>query len=309
MPKLKAPLFSLNARGRLGELFALARRGGRNIIELRPIPTDAKSTAQLFYRDAFSSCVAKWHLLSEADKNEWERKAVHMTGYAAFMSYCLVLPPVVPEEMTFYPDADPEVTSVDGRLYYLKTNQDFSFIVTGPGSGSDDSSDYLNATIYSGELLDKWDQIYRSILLFDTSTLPDDCTIISAILSVYGNSKSDNLNISPTLNVFASNPASNTALVKEDYATLGSTPFCDTPIAYADFKTGTPGDPNAFTLNAAGLSAINKTGVTKLGLREASYDAPDIAPAWIADKHSTMVAWSADKGGDYRPKLVVTYTA
>ncbi|GAI73051.1 unnamed protein product [marine sediment metagenome] len=88
-----------------------------------------------------------------------------MTGYAAFMSYCLALPPVVPTEVTFYSDAHPEVTSVDGRLYYLKTNQAFSFIVAGPGSGSDDSSDYLNATIYSGEQLDT----FSAVAFFDLS--------------------------------------------------------------------------------------------------------------------------------------------
>ena len=132
----------------------------------------------------------------------------------------------------------------------------------------------------------------------------------SAVLTVYGSGKSDGLNISPTINVFASNPASNTQLIPADYATLGSTPLCDTPITYADFKTGTPGDPNTFALNAAGLAAISKTGITKLGLREASYDAPDIAPPpWVADKMSAITSWSADKGGLYKPKLVVTYTA
>lgn len=308
MPKLRAPLFSLGARGRLGELFSLVRRRGQNIIERRPIPIDAKSTAQLFYRSRFTDCVAQWHLLSEAEKKEWETKARHMTGYAAFMRYCLALPPVVPEEMTFYSDAHPEVTSVDGRLQYTRARQLFSVIVAGPGSAKDDTSNYLNATLYSDDLADTWLRIYRAILLFDTSPLPDAATILSAILTIFGEGKLDNLNISPTLNVFASNPASNTQLQASDYATLGSTPFCDTPIAYADFKTGTPGDPNTFNLNAAGLAAISKTGVTKLGLREASYDAPDTAPAWIADKYSSIVAWSADKGGDYRPKLVVTYT-
>ncbi|MBA7588096.1 hypothetical protein ES708_30144 [subsurface metagenome] len=91
MPKLRGPLLSLSARGRLGRLFALVRRGGRNIIERRPIPTDAKSPAQLFSRHMFSKCVALWHLLSEAEKQEWESLARprHMTGYAWYISQCL----------------------------------------------------------------------------------------------------------------------------------------------------------------------------------------------------------------------------
>ena len=48
MPKLRGPLLSLGATGGLTKLFSLARRMGRNIIERKPMPTDAKSPAQLF---------------------------------------------------------------------------------------------------------------------------------------------------------------------------------------------------------------------------------------------------------------------
>ncbi|MBA7590034.1 hypothetical protein ES708_32133 [subsurface metagenome] len=39
----------------------------------------------------FSKCVALWHLLDEAEQQEWERLATprHMTGYAWFISQCL----------------------------------------------------------------------------------------------------------------------------------------------------------------------------------------------------------------------------
>jgi len=91
MAKLKNPLLSFGAKGRLGKLFSLARRRGQNIIESRPIPVDAKSPAQLFNRHMYSKCVALWHLLSEAEKQEWESLARprHMTGYAWFISQCL----------------------------------------------------------------------------------------------------------------------------------------------------------------------------------------------------------------------------
>lgn len=117
MPKLRGPLLSLNARGRLGELFSLARRMGQNIIEKRPIPVDAKSPAQLFYRQRFSDCVAKWHLLSEAEQKEWNRQARHMTGYPAFMSYCLALPPALPVELERQVE-----TSTDDCLRWLTSS-------------------------------------------------------------------------------------------------------------------------------------------------------------------------------------------
>ena len=91
MPKLKNPLLSFGATGRLGKLFSLAKRQARHIIERRPIPVDAKSPAQLFNRHMFNKCVDLWHILSEAEKQEWESLARprHMTGYAWFISQCL----------------------------------------------------------------------------------------------------------------------------------------------------------------------------------------------------------------------------
>ena len=70
MAKLKIPLLSLKATGGLSKLFSLAKRQGRHIIERKPIPTDAKSPAQLFSRLMFSKCVDLWHLLSDAEKQE-----------------------------------------------------------------------------------------------------------------------------------------------------------------------------------------------------------------------------------------------
>ncbi|MBA7589848.1 hypothetical protein ES708_31941 [subsurface metagenome] len=91
MTKLKNPLLSFGATGRLGKLFSLAKRQGRHIIERRPIPVDAKSPAQLFNRHMFTKCVDLWHLLSEAERQQWESLArpLHMTGYAWFISQCL----------------------------------------------------------------------------------------------------------------------------------------------------------------------------------------------------------------------------
>lgn len=91
MPKLRGPLLSLEARGRLTKLFSYLRRRGHHIVEAVPVPTDAKSAAQLFNRHMFSKCVDLWHLLSDAEKQEWESLARprHMTGYAWFISQCL----------------------------------------------------------------------------------------------------------------------------------------------------------------------------------------------------------------------------
>ena len=61
-----------------------------------------------------------------------------------------------------------------------------------------------------------------------------------------------------------------------------------------------------FILNATGLAAISKTGITKIGLRESAYDAPNIAPPWVSGHGRTLYIRYADDGS-YKPKLVITY--
>lgn len=91
MPKLKAPLLSLGASGSLARLITFVRRLKTDIVERKPIPTDAKSPAQLSWRHMYQKAVALWHALSAEEKQEWETKArpKHMTGFAWFMSQCL----------------------------------------------------------------------------------------------------------------------------------------------------------------------------------------------------------------------------
>jgi hypothetical protein len=153
----------------------------------------------------------------------------------------------------------------------------------------------------------KWVRIRRGVTLFDTSSLPDNATITDATLSIYGLNKSNALGITPIVNVYSSAPASNTALVAGDYDSLGSTPFCDTPITYSNWKVASP-YWNDFVLNTAGIAAISLTGISKFGLRDVTYDVGNSAPAWTSNKSSFLQGGSADKGTGYKPKLVVTYT-
>lgn len=91
MAKLKNPLASLRASGGLGKALSFARRRGRDLIEKRPVPTDARSEAQVSWRTMFHQCVDLWHSLTAAEKAEWESAATprHMTGYAWYLSQCL----------------------------------------------------------------------------------------------------------------------------------------------------------------------------------------------------------------------------
>lgn len=90
MVKLRLPLFSFRAKGRLGDI-SLARRNRINVAEKTPVVPDRKSPGQLAWRHMYQKATALWHALSAAEKQDWESQArpKHMTGFAWFMSQAL----------------------------------------------------------------------------------------------------------------------------------------------------------------------------------------------------------------------------
>lgn len=91
MAKLKNPLLSLGAIGRLAKDIVFTRRRRTDIAEIKPIPQDAKSHLQLQWRHMYQKAIALWLALSASEKQEWESLArpKRMTGYAYFISLAL----------------------------------------------------------------------------------------------------------------------------------------------------------------------------------------------------------------------------
>ncbi len=209
-------------------------------------------------------------------------------------------------DSTFYPDANPETTTVDGFAQQDGGGTNWSTdYVNGAGSGADDSgsSAYVGSHLYtsSGEY-----QLIRPFLLFDTSTIPDDDEITSATLSVYVTATADGDNdANAYINVFSSNPSANTSISSGDFDTQGSTKFStDKDItgisssAYADFA-----------LNSSGLSNVNKTGISKFMLRE-GHDIDNVAINGAGDPDSKVTFSTSEVSGTSQdPKLVVVHVA
>ena len=207
---------------------------------------------------------------------------------------------------TFYPDSNPESTSVDGDVQDTGLTS-WADKVAGTGEGFYDSTAtmflmHLDSSFSSNQ----WNSLRRGIALFDTSAIGDTDTIDSATLSFYGSSKGDQSTYAPDVNIYSSNPTSNTSLVSGDFATFGSTAF-STAITYAGFSTT---GYNDFVLNASGLANISKTGISKFGTRNASYDVANTSPTWAADASAYLIAYSADQTGTANaPKLVIVHSA
>ena len=130
----------------------------------------------------------------------------------------------------------------------------------------------------------------RGVLSFDTAALPDGATVTSATLTVAYRSASGN----PW-----TNPAGNTLVIDAKGGCFGA---CTIEAgdwaavaganAVAQLLAFTGGSQSSNAFNAAGLSAINRTGRTQLRLR------------FTADQTATHYVW-IDRGAS--AKLTVTY--
>jgi hypothetical protein len=215
-------------------------------------------------------------------------------------------PVTVSDSATFYPDANPEISSVDGIVGDVDNdNMAWSTLVAQPGSYATDSDTWNYIVRITASYSSLWAYLIRGVLLFDTSSLPDEASISAATLSFYGYGKYDGLSVAPDINIYSSAPASNTALAAGDFDSLGSPTFCDTPVTFAGYNDA---GYNDFALNTSGIAAIFKNGVSKFGVRNANYDAANIEPSWSASGDVRIAAYMSEQGVGYQPKLVVTYT-
>ncbi len=213
---------------------------------------------------------------------------------------------------TFYPDADPEGTTVDGVVDHYSSGVGIAWsnLITAGGTPNYMNSNGTFASIgwraYQPYNPD-WFGLSRMIMLFDTSFLGSSANITEAVLYLYGGSKTNYAGGNPDICIVSSAPESSTNLVAGDYDSLGSTVFSNV-ISYSSFSTA---GYNSFTLNLDGIANINTTGISNFGAREYSHDLGGVSPTngvVIGENYSRLYVYTAEKGINYAPKLVVTYT-
>lgn len=142
--------------------------------------------------------------------------------------------------------------------------------------------------------------VRRSWVYYDTSSIPDDSTVTSSTLNIYG---------LQDLSVTDFNVAIQTGM-----PTYPHDPFDYTQDYYYDNYSGNggllytslynTGQYNNITVSATGLTWINKTGTTKFALRS-DQDANNSTPTTA----EYVRIYSYEQGAGYRPTLDVTYTA
>ena len=192
---------------------------------------------------------------------------------------------------TFY------TTNSDGYM-----RKDHAVYATAHDSATSDGTLYNNT---NSMLLGQWWHpttskyyIYRSFVYFDTSTIADDATIISATLTFYVSSKDTT---DTDFNI----------VIRNGMPDYPEDPFVTGDFLYSHYS-GDGGSINTtncsesqyatITLSATGLGWINKTGTTKFALI-GSRDIDSLIP--VGEEYIYLGAKSATGGAPSR--LIVTY--
>jgi hypothetical protein len=211
------------------------------------------------------------------------------------------------DTLTAYPDASTGATTVDGYIgYYSATGVDWT-TARNASSGS-----LLNSSLASDDMMyadahsttNKFSRIKRSWFTLDTSSITSVATISATTFSIYVTLKGYSGSVSPNMDIYTSTPASDDNLVEDDYDQIGDTSQTGSPITYASIDTG---DYSDFSFNTTGKGNVSKTGITKLGIRNANYDVANSAPTWSSGMYYYVQGNFSDNGTN-KPKLVVTYT-
>ena len=262
---------------------------------------------------------AKWANIIRYRWYEFQQYAqIYYAQQHPFQFKMPILFPVAPVpgfnyiESTFFPNPDPETTSVDGRVTSESANAlwaDLRALADGTYT-SDDVAGLVGFTVFAHTTTDRFLNIGRAFFLFDTSSIGDTDTIDSATFSIIATLKTDN--DSDSIRFTTTTPASNTAIVLGDYDQIGTTANA-TDVTLASINVGGTTYTD-WTLNATGLTNISKTSISKFGLRWVKDTADTPIPSWAASTfRSEMEARMAETAGTpdtvQDPKLVVTHTA
>ncbi len=167
------------------------------------------------------------------------------------------------------------------------------------------SATYANyARLTATGVSNQYDEMYRAVVLFDTSALPDDCSITGVKFGVRGNSKNNGLgSFSYGITGFSPTNTGGT-FISADYQRFSRERWADSDIPYANLLTT---GWNNWTGNSLFISNISKTGWTGVMVR----DQPDM------DNNTALIKWASgatsrfsfkDAGEGPAPFLEITYT-
>ena len=217
-----------------------------------------------------------------------------------------LFPIVIGDSANFYPAANSGGGSVDGWVFRHSSKSTWTAIRTNVGTQSDDGQAWCPFfNIKCDTVTDRWSQLWRSVVTFDTSALGAGAIISAATIYFTGMvGVTNESGATPNATLVTANPATPDVLVNADYniAKFGTTALAP-PI---DILAWNGSGSNSFVLNADGRANISKTGVSKFGGRAHS-DIAGSGEDWVCDAQDVVYFRTAE-AGTHIPMMQVLYT-
>lgn len=200
-----------------------------------------------------------------------------------------ILPGSVGHTTSVYrPDPSTGATTVDGRAYRDVAGESWATIRSGAGNGHEDTTaEGRAAVIQAAGSSNLYVQLSKAIFHFNTEPTPDGDDVSSVVLSFYVTEKSNAFATAITLT--DASTAANNDIADSDYGNVGTTAYSSA----VNIDSISTGAYNNWTCNATCIAAINKTGVTKIGMR-VELDRANTTPTWTADGVSRINGRFAD---------------
>lgn len=198
-------------------------------------------------------------------------------------------------------------TASDGRIDNQSSAVSWATIRAAPGNRmfSTNNTAITILGVADGSSSNTYIALYRFLWSGNTSALAGS-TINSAVMSYYGATGGSSTGGQLNVTIASASPIDPTAISVSDFNRTDYTSYSDdTPITWATWDGGA-GRRN-FTLNAAGLAAINTTGYTSVYLM--FWRDRVNAGFWGGDGlAATLKGYDTSAGDPYKPFLEIDYT-
>lgn len=205
--------------------------------------------------------------------------------------------------MIFYPGSisTPVDNPMDGMVSRAGVVELFSILRSGVGNSNDYGNSYETHMIAASGSSSYWSTITRKEFLFDTSEIGSAVITGATLRLTCANYyKDDNFTVEQVaLALVSCNPKYTDKTDIDDYVNFGSTRYAnDIALVNGDI---------VFTLNATGLATINKTGISKFGVRFAC-DLDNNEPTWASYSSTYIDIYNRNYNSDSGiwPCLTVT---
>ena len=197
--------------------------------------------------------------------------------------------------ITIDPDTTFTTSSSDGSFYYSSGSYSGARTASTASNLYPSSSSLMIGQYYYSPNY----KIWRSLVYFDTSGLPNGCTIDSAVLKLYGGTDYSDTDfdivVQSGMPDYPEDPFVGGDYLYTHYAGDGGT-FNTSGFSISAY--------NELTLDATGRGWIDKEGVTKFCLRSSR----DIAGTTLSGQEH-LSTYAYEQGDGYWPQLVIIYTA